>query len=397
MRPMQRIRRRDEVRTMNDKPKAKRPRKRWKRVVKWTLGTIFVVLILWGFIAYWTSTNDCERYSGAPTDPIKAILKCDYGTPDVLQVKDIEKPKPDDTQILVRVRAASLNPLDGHFVRGMLLARVMGGGLRKPKDTRVGVDYAGVIEAVGKNVTQYKVGDEVFGGRTGALAQYVCAKANRAVALKPATVTFEEAGSIAVAGITALQGLRDVGHVQPGQKVLINGASGGVGTFAVQIAKAMGAEVTGVCSTRNIDLVKSLGADHVIDYTKEDFTKGDQRYDVLFDNIQNHSFSERRRVLAPNSICLNVGLGGAGWHEDSWLHLVRSFTTPLMSKFTSQKFKFFIAELNHNDLAYLADLMQSGKMKPVIDRTYKSLTETPQALAYLEQGHARGKVVIIVE
>jgi NADPH:quinone reductase-like Zn-dependent oxidoreductase len=397
MRPMQRIRRRDEVRTMNDKPKAKRPRKRWKRVVKWTLGTIFVVLILWGFIAYWTSTNDCERYSGAPTDPIKAILKCDYGTPDVLQVKDIEKPKPDDTQILVRVRAASLNPLDGHFVRGMLLARVMGGGLRKPKDTRVGVDYAGVIEAVGKNVTQYKVGDEVFGGRTGALAQYVCAKADRAVALKPATVTFEEAGSIAVAGITALQGLRDVGHVQPGQKVLINGASGGVGTFAVQIAKAMGAEVTGVCSTRNIDLVKSLGADHVIDYTKEDFTKGDQRYDVLFDNIQNHSFSERRRVLAPNGICLNVGLGGAGWHEDSWLHLVRSFTTPLMSKFTSQKFKFFIAELNHNDLAYLADLMQSGKMKPVIDRTYKSLTETPQALAYLEQGHARGKVVIIVE
>jgi NADPH:quinone reductase-like Zn-dependent oxidoreductase len=382
---------------MNDKPKAKRPPKQWKRVVKWTLGTIFVMLILWGFIAYWTSTNDCERYSGAPTDPIKAILKCDYGTPDVLQVKDIEKPKPDDTQILVRVRAASLNPLDGHFVRGMLLARVMGGGLRKPKDTRVGVDYAGVIEAVGKNVTQYKVGDEVFGGRTGALAQYVCAKADRAVALKPATVTFEEAGSIAVAGITALQGLRDVGHVQPGQKVLINGASGGVGTFAVQIAKAMGAEVTGVCSTRNIDLVKSLGADHVIDYTKEDFTKGDQRYDVLFDNIQNHSFSERRRVLARNGICLNVGLGGAGWHEDSWLHLVRSFTTPLMSKFTSQKFKFFIAELNHNDLAYLADLMQSGKMKPVIDRTYKSLTETPQALAYLDQGHARGKVVIVVE
>ncbi len=382
---------------MNDKPKAKRPRKRWKRVVKWTLGTIFVVLILWVFIAYWTSTNDCERYSGVPTDPIKAILKCDYGTPDVLQVKDIEKPKPDDTQVLVRVRAASLNPLDGHFVRGMLLARVMGGGLRKPKDTRVGVDYAGVVEAVGKNVTQYKLGDEVFGGRTGALAQYVCAKADRAVALKPATVTFEEAGSIAVAGITALQGLRDVGHVQPGQKVLINGASGGVGTFAVQIAKAMGAEVTGVCSTRNLDLVRSIGADHVIDYTKEDFTKGDQRYDVIFDNVQNHTFSERRRVLTPNGMCVLAGIGGAGWHEDTWSHMARSFTTPFMSKFTSQKFKFFIAELNHNDLTYLADLMQSGKMKPVIDRTYKSLTETPQALAYLEQGHARGKVVITVE
>ena len=299
--------------------------------------------------------------------------------------------------MLVRVRAASLNPLDGHFVRGMLLARVMGGGLRKPKDTRVGVDYAGVVEAVGKNVIQYKVGDEVFGGRTGALAQYVCAKADRAVALKPATVTFEEAGSIAVAGITALQGLRDVGHVQPGQKVLINGASGGVGTFAVQIAKAMGVEVTGVCSTRNLDLVRSIGADHVIDYTKEDFTKGDQRYDVIFDNVQNHTFSERRRVLTPNGMCVLAGIGGAGWHEDTWSHMARSFTTPFMSKFTSQKFKFFIAELNHNDLTYLADLMQSGKMKPVIDRTYKSLTETPQALAYLEQGHARGKVVITVQ
>jgi NADPH:quinone reductase-like Zn-dependent oxidoreductase len=194
-----------------------------------------------------------------------------------------------------------------------------------------------------------------------------------------------------------LQGLRDHGHLQPGQKVVINGASGGVGTFAVQIAKAMGAEVTGVCSTRNVDLVKSLGADHVIDYTKEDFTKGDQRYDVLFDNVQNHTFSERRRALTPNGICLNVGLGGAGWREDTAVHLVRSFTTPLMSKFTKQKFSFFVSELNHNDLAYIADLMQSGKIKPVIDRTYKSLNESPQALAYLEEGHARGKVVITVD
>jgi NADPH:quinone reductase-like Zn-dependent oxidoreductase len=380
--------------------KPKRPRKWWKRLLKWTLRVILVALLFAGiaiFIAYWRSTNDCQRQSAAPTNPMEAVVHCEYGKPDVLQVKDIEKPTPDDTQLLVRVRAASLNPLDGHFIRGMLLARLMGGGLRKPKDTRSGVDYAGVVEAVGKNVTQYKVGDEVFGGRTGALAQYVCAKADRAVALKPATVTFEEAGSIAVAGITALQGLRDVGHLQPGQKVLINGASGGVGTFAVQIAKAMGAEVTGVCSTRNVDLVKSIGADHVIDYTKEDFTKGDQRYDVIFDNVQNHSFSERRRVLTPNGICVLAGIGGAGWHDDTGTHIARSFTTPMMSKFTSQKFKFFIAELNHNDLAYLADLMQSGQMKPVIDRTYKSLSETPQALAYLEQGHARGKVVITVE
>ena len=373
---------------------------RIKSILKWTLRLVLIALLLAAiaiFIAYWRSTNDCERYSAAPANPMKAVIHCEYGKPDVLEVKDLEKPTPDDNQLLVRVRAASLNPLDGHFVRGMLLARAMGGGLRKPKETRIGVDYAGVVEAVGKNVTQFKVGDEVFGARTGSLAQYICAKADRAACLKPATVTFEEGATIGVAASTALQGLRDHGHLQAGQKVLINGASGGVGTFAVQIAKAMGAEVTGVCSTRNVDLVKSIGADHVIDYTKEDFTKGDQHYDVLFDNVQNHTFSERRRALTPNGICLNVGLGGAGWHEDTALHLVRSFTTPLMSKFTSQKFKFFIAELNHNDLAYLADLMQSGKLKPVIDRTYKSLSETPQALAYLEEGHARGKVVVDVE
>ena len=373
---------------------------RIKSILKWTLRLVLIALLLAAiaiFIAYWRSTNDCERYSAAPANPMKAVVHCEYGKPDVLEVKDLEKPTPDDNQLLVRVRAASLNPLDGHFVRGMLLARAMGGGLRKPKETRIGVDYAGVVEAVGKNVTQFKVGDEVFGARTGSLAQYICAKADRAACLKPATVTFEEGATIGVAASTALQGLRDHGHLQAGQKVLINGASGGVGTFAVQIAKAMGAEVTGVCSTRNVDLVKSIGADHVIDYTKEDFTKGDQHYDVLFDNVQNHTFSERRRALTPNGICLNVGLGGAGWHEDTALHLVRSFTTPLMSKFTSQKFKFFIAELNHNDLAYLADLMQSGKLKPVIDRTYKSLSETPQALAYLEEGHARGKVVVDVE
>ena len=279
----------------------------------------------------------------------------------------------------------------------MWLGRLIGGGLRKPKDTRLGVDYAGTVEAVGKNVTQFKPGDEVFGARDGALAQYVCGRADRAIALKPANMTFEQAGSVAVAAITALQGLRDKGHVHAGQKVLINGASGGVGTFAVQIAKSLGAEVTGVCSTRNLDLVRSIGADHVIDYTKEDFTKSNQRYDMIFDNVQNHTFSERRRVLTPNGICVLAGLGGAGWHEDTWEHLVRSFTTPLMSKFTSQKFSFYIAQLNHQDLALLADIMQSGKITPVIDRTYKSLGEVRDALEYLEQGHARGKVVITVE
>ena len=381
---------------MTDKPKAMRPRKRWKRVVKWTLGTIFVALILWGFVAYWTSTNDCDRNAANPANPMKAVVHCDYGITNI-RLQEIEKPTPTDDQVLVRVRAASLNPLDGHFVRGMWLARLMDGGLRKPKDTRLGVDYAGTVEAVGKNVTQFKPGDEVFGGRTGSLAQYVCARADRAIALKPANMTFEQAGSVAVAAITALQGLREKGHIQAGQKVLINGASGGVGTFAVQIAKSLGAEVTGVCSTRNLDLVRSIGADHVIDYTKEDFTKGNQRYDVIFDNVQNHTFSERRRVLTSNGICVLAGLGGAGWHEDTWTHLVRSFTTPLMSKFTSQKFSFYISQLNHNDLALLGDLMLSGKVTPVIDRTYKSLGEVQDALQYLEQGHARGKVVITVE
>src|SRR5215472_6601167 len=310
MTPMQLTKRRNEATTVTSDSKPKRPRKRWKRVVKWTLATIFVTLIVWGFVAYWTSSNDCDRNAASPANPMKAVVYCDYGITN-LKLQEIEKPTPADDQLLVRVRAASLNPLDGHFVRGMWLARLMGGGLRKPKDTRLGVDYAGTVEAVGKNVTQFKPGDEVFGARDGALAQYVCGRADRAIALKPANMTFEQAGSVAVAAITALQGLRDKGHVHAGQKVLVNGASGGVGTFAVQIAKSLGAEVTGVCSTRNLDLVKSLGADHVIDYTKEDFTKGDQKYDVIIDNVVNHSLSECRRMLTPNGIYVMIGGGGA--------------------------------------------------------------------------------------
>src|SRR5207237_2804981 len=230
----------------------------------------------WFLVAYWTSTNDCGR-TASPSNPMKAIVYCDYGLTN-LKLEDIEKPTPNDDQILVKVRAASVNPYDWHFIEGTpYIVRLLGVGLRKPKDTRVGVDFAGTVEAIGKNVTQFKPGDEVFGGRGGAFAEYVCRRAEGAIALKPASITFEQAASINIAGITALQGLRDKGKVQPGQKVLINGASGGVGTFAIQIAKSFGADVTGVCSTRNVDLVKSLGADHVIDYTKEDFAKGEQR------------------------------------------------------------------------------------------------------------------------
>src|ERR1043166_6007377 len=314
---MQLTQRGNKVTTISDKPKAKRPRKLWKRLVKWSLLTVVVLLILWGLVSYWTSTNDCARYSSTPSNPMKAIVYCDYGLAN-LKLEAIEKPVPSDEQILVRVRAASVNPYDWHFVEGTpYVMRAMGVGLRKPKDTRLGVDFAGTVEAVGKNVTQFKPGDEVFGGRAGAFAQYVCPRAGRAVALKPASISFEDAASVNIAGITALQALRDKGKVQPGQKVLINGASGGVGTFAVQIAKSLGAEVTGVCSTRNVDLVKSLGADHVIDYTKEDVAKKGDHDDVIMDNVPNHTLAECRAVLTPQGNY--VMIGGGGPNDNRWV------------------------------------------------------------------------------
>jgi NADPH:quinone reductase-like Zn-dependent oxidoreductase len=349
---------------------------------------------MWLFIAYWTSTNECFRDAGSVNNPMKAIVHCEYGSPDVLKLEDVEKPVPNDNQLLVRVRAASVNPLDLTIQGPWLLRPIL--GMRKPKDTRVGVDYAGIVEAVGKNVAQFKPGDEVFGGKNGALAEYVCVLADRSVVLKPANMTFEQAASVPVAAITALQGLRDKGKIQAGQKVLVNGASGGVGTFAVQIAKSFGAEVTGVCSMRNLDLVRSIGADHVIDYTKEDFTKTDRRYDLIFDLVGNHSFSERRRILNPNGICVMAGIGGAGWHDGILSRLAGELSAYVRSRFVSQKFISYIAEFNKKDMMVLADLMQSGKMTPVIDRSYK-LSDVATALRYLEQGHARGKVVITLE
>ena len=365
-----------------------------KRILKWTTLTILCVLVVWIFIAYWTSTNDCERLSATPSNPMKALTSCEYGV-DNLKLQEIEKPTPADNEVLVRVRAASVNPVDGHTIRGAWLMRPMS-GMRKPKNTRFGTDFAGVVEAVGKDVTNFKPGDEVFGAKNGAVADYICVKPERAVVMKPSNITFEQAGSVAVAGLTALQGLRDKGHIQSGQKVLINGASGGVGTFAVQIAKAFGADVTAVCSTRNIDLVKSIGADHVIDYTKEDFTKTDQRYDMLYDLVGNHSFSERRRILTRNGICVLAGIGGAGVHPGTLGRIGRNFWNAFLSNFSNQKFVFYIAKLTKDDLNVLRDLMQSGKVAPVIDRTYK-IGETQAAVRYLEEGHARGKVVIVTE
>ena len=366
-----------------------------KRILKWTFGLIFLALFVWFQVAYWTSTNDCDHNTAAPNNPMKAITYCDYGLAN-LKLEEVEKPVPNDDQILVRVRAASVNPYDWHFVEGTpKIMRLLGVGFRKPKDTRLGVDFAGTVEAVGKNVTHYKPGDEVFGGRGGAFAEYVCRRADGAVALKPANITFEQAASVNIAGITALQGLRDKGKVQPGQKVLINGASGGVGTFAIQIAKSFGADVTGVCSTRNVDLVKSLGADHVIDYTKEDFAKGEQRYDVILDNVPNHSLAECRRILNPKG--KYVMIGGGGPNDSRWVGpFGRVIHALLLSPFINQKMGMMMADANHNDLALLADMMQSGKLKPVIDRTYK-LSEIQQAIAYVEEGHARGKVIIVVD
>jgi NADPH:quinone reductase-like Zn-dependent oxidoreductase len=370
-----------------------------KRILKWIFRVVLVLLVLaflFVLVAYWRSTNECDRKNAAaPSNPMKAIVHCDYGVAN-LKLEEIEKPTPADDQILVRVRAASVNPYDWHFVEGTpKIIRLMGIGLRKPKEIRLGVDFAGTVEGVGKNVTQFKPGDEVFGGREGAFAEYLCRRAVGAVALKPASITFEQAASLNIAGITALQGVRDKGKVQPGQKVLINGASGGVGTFAVQIAKNFGADVTGVCSTRNVDLVRSLGADRVIDYTKEDFTKGDQKYDVILDNVANHSLSEFRRILTPNGKYVMIGGGGAN-EQGVFGVMLRPLKAMVLSKFVDQQMGMMLADSNQKDLSLLAEMVESGKMKPVIDRRYK-LSEVPEAIRYLEEGHARGKVVITLE
>jgi len=331
---------------------------------------------------------------------MKAAVYTRYGPPDVVQITDIEKPVPKDNEVLIKVRAASVNPLDWHFMRGTpYLVRIMA-GLRKPKDTRLGVDVAGQVEAVGRNVTQFKPGDNVFGSCRGAFAEYACTSES-ALAIKPDNVTFEQAASVPIAAFTALQGLRlgglgDTGQVQPARKVLINGAAGGVGTFAVQIAKSFGADVTGVCSTKNVDMVRSLGADRVIDYTKEaytqeDFTKSGRRYDILFDCVGNHSLSACRRVLDPKGTYIPVGGEAGRWMIGA---LARPITTLVLSRFVSQKLvPFFLAKSSPEDLIVMHDLMASGKVTPVIDRRY-SLSEVPEAIRYLEKGHARGKVVI---
>lgn len=316
---------------------------------------------------------------------MKAIVQNNYGGPDVLELKEIDMPAVKDNDVLVRVHAAALNAGDVFSMRGSPWLARFSVGFPKPKNYVLGWDVAGQVEAVGKNVTLFLPGDEVFGGCSHAFAEYVIASEDK-FAKKPANFTFEQAGALPSAAITALQALRDQGKVQPGQNVLINGASGGVGTFSVQIAKVLGAEVTGVCSTAKVDMVRSLGADFVIDYTREDFTKGERRYDLILDNRGNRSFSDLKRVLKPDGLILpNTGHGGMSY----------VFKAYFMSMFSRRFGRPFLAVPNHKDLTVLKGLCESGKVTPVIDKTYP-LSETPEALGYLDEGHARGKVVITV-
>jgi NADPH:quinone reductase-like Zn-dependent oxidoreductase len=308
------------------------------------------------------------------------------------RLREVDKPTPAADEILVRVRATSVNPAEWYAVAGRPLIGRFEQGFRRPKTNRLGVDYAGTVEAVDGSVTAFQPGDEVFGGRTGAFAEYVCARADRNVVHKPGNVTFEEAAAVPTAAVTALRGLRDHGRLQPGQKVLINGASGGVGTFAVQIAKALGAEVTGVCSTDKVDLARALGADRVVDYRQEDFTRSGDRYDVLLDIAGSRSWSDYRRVLAPDGTLVIVGGPKRNRLLGPVSHVIKIRLASLRS---SEKVAFFIAKFSRTDFELLREMLESGAVKPVIDRQYE-LSEIADALRYLGEGHAHGKVVVTV-
>lgn len=322
---------------------------------------------------------------------MKAIVYTKYGSPDVLRVEEVTKPTPGENELLIKVQAASANPADWHLMRGEPFIARLTSGLFKPQETILGIDIAGQVEAVGKNVTAFQPGDEVFGGCGwgGGFAEYACVK-EKDVERKPANISFAEAAAVPVAALTALQGLRHKGQVQAGQKVLINGGSGGVGTFTVQIAKAMGAEVTAVCSTRNLEMVRSIGADHVIDYTQEDFTQNGQRYDLIIDNVGNRSLSDLKRSLTANGNCVIIGFSSLS------LLFQHMLLGPLVSRKGGKRIGLMgTAQINKDDLAVLKELLETGKVVPVIDRRYP-LSEAAEAIRYLEEGHARGKVVISV-
>lgn len=339
-----------------------------------------------------TACGDTPTTMPQSTNTMHAILRRCYGGPDVLTFERVDKPIPADDEVLIKVHATSVNPLEWHMMTGTPYIVRMSAGLGAPEDPRMGVDVAGTVEAVGGNVTRLKPGDEVFGTVWGAFAEYVVVSERSAIVVKPSSVTFEQAASAPIAGITALQALRDQGHLQAGQWVLINGASGGVGTFAVQIAKHFGAEVTGVCSTRNLELVRSIGADHVIDYTREDFAQSEARYDLIIDNVGNRDLLDLTRVLKPDGKLVLVGAPKGGrWIKPLW----GAIKTKVIQPFVDQELKFFVSNATQRDMALLGELMASGKIEPVIDRSY-TLREVPDAMRYLETWRARGKVVISV-
>jgi NADPH:quinone reductase-like Zn-dependent oxidoreductase len=355
---------------------------------------VFVAVAISSLAVVLSYDSDCgpaPAISGE-TELMQAIVYRCYGSPDVLVLEDTAKPVPADDEVLVRVRAAAVNPLDWHYMRGSPYFMRLGSGLGAPKDPRLGVDFAGTVEAVGSDVSQFKPGDAVFGGAAGAFAEYVTVREDRGLASKPANISFEQAASAPIAAITALQGLRDEGQIKPGQKVLINGASGGVGTFAVQIAKSLGAEVTGVCSTRNLELVRSIGADHVIDYTRENYTDSGKKYDLIIDNVGNHALLANRRVLSPEGKLVIVGGQGGNWLGP----MLRPIGAMMLSPFVDQDMGMMLAKMDKDDLAILADLMEAGKVTPVIDRRFL-LDEVPAAIRYSEEGHARGKIIVNVE
>ncbi len=366
-----------------------------RRITLSLLGVVALAIAVFAYVLSHDSACEPAPVLAPGAATMQAVVRRCYGPPEVLAVETLEKPVPADDQLLVRVHAASINPVDWHYMRGEPYIMRIGGGFGAPANPRVGTDFSGTVEAVGKAVTKFKPGDEVFGGRSGALAEYITITEGGNLALKPAGVSFEQAAAVNVAGLTALQTLRDRAALKPGQKVLINGASGGVGTFAVQIAKSLGAEVTGVSSTRNLDLVRSLGADHVIDYTQQDFTQGGTQYDVVMDNVANRGILELRRVLKPQGKLIIIGGGGP---EDSpWFH---AFKAPLKALFVSwfvdQDMAMYVSHHSSEDLATIARLMEEGKVIPVLDRTYP-LAQTAEAMTYLETGRARGKVVVVME
>jgi NADPH:quinone reductase-like Zn-dependent oxidoreductase len=366
--------------------------KRRYKILSWFAGTLAVAFVALALVL--RHTSPCPpAATGAAENAMRAWTYHCYGGPEVLDLASVAKPVPAADEVLVKVSAAAVNPLDWHYLRGEPYIMRMGAGIGAPTVSSMGVDFSGVIETVGKDVTKFKPGDAVYGARGGAFGEYLVVRESRNITLKPDNISFEQAAAVPIAAITALQALRDRGRVKAGSKVLINGASGGVGTFAVQIAKWMGAEVTAVCSGRNVELVKSLGADRVIDYTQTDFTEGPEKYDVIIDNVGNHPLSKLRRVVTAEGRDVIVG----GPSEGKWLGPMRLVMKGLMySKLVEQEFLFLLAEINPADLALLNGLMRDGKVTPVIDRTYP-FSELPEAIRYLETGRARGKVVVTVD